>query len=447
VGADDKPPPIGDAGPPPPHEEKAKAAPTPTEVRIALLNNGYMPTPLQNGKEAFLTDWGNRNADRREIEGWARSWPERINTGCLTRFTPALDLDLYDVDAAEACELFVKDFFDDERVLVRIGQLPKRAFMFRTDKPFKKILRVFKDSTGREHGIELLCAGQQLAVDGIHPKTGKPYFWHGGKGNGTCALVEVPREELPAIDENTAREVVDALTKLVTEKFGLTLIKRKTKIIKRQDKTYEVADEDELIDCIAKGAALHDSPLSLAGKWARSGRYAGPNEEADILARLQELMQGSAAKETDPGRWQSRFDDLGRTVRDVLAYREKRKAEEAEAAVKAAEAEAQAQAKEAEEHPFGPQQPPPPDEGPPLEAYEEDLPSGATLEDFYAYLPDHRFIYLKNWCSLASHNDQPRAWPHRQDQRRKISGVHPPGSADDMGAGGANTVNPWPLIT
>jgi hypothetical protein len=376
AGDDAGPPPIDDAaGPPPPHGEKAKAAQTPTEVRLALYHAGYKPLPL-SGKNPDINGrgWQLRRLETNpaDIKMWAKTWPEATNTGVLTKLTPALDLDIYDVDAAEAAEALVKDFFEDQRVPVRIGKPPKRAILFRTDAPFKKIRRIFTDPAGHEHAIEFLCDGQQLVVDGIHPDTNAPYRWHGGVPG-----LEVARDQLPSIDAVKAEELVDKIEKMLTDKFGLTLALKKRKFTnKATGKTYETADEGELIDCILKGASIHDSLLSLAGKYAYSGRFAGPNERDAIIEQLREFMQGSKAKTTDPVRWQKRFNEIPGIVDYVLGCREKRKGEEAEAAVKAAEDEAQA--KEDEAQPFGPQHPPPPDEGPPLAAYEDEAGRGAA---------------------------------------------------------------------
>ena len=39
----------------------------------------------------------------------------------------------------------------------------------------------FKSPNGEEHKIEVLCNGQQVVVDGVHPDTHRPYTWHGGR--------------------------------------------------------------------------------------------------------------------------------------------------------------------------------------------------------------------------------------------------------------------------
>src|SRR5262249_3485707 len=71
---------------------------------------------------------------------------------------------------------------------------------------------------GSEHKIEFLGDGQQYDVAGIHPKTGKPYAWYGGK------LTDIRRENLPYTEHERADQFLNVATKLLTEEFGFTLI-------------------------------------------------------------------------------------------------------------------------------------------------------------------------------------------------------------------------------
>ena len=87
--------------------------------------------------------------------------------------------------------------------MVRFGEAPKRAALFRTETPFAKISTpVFTSPTGQRHRVEVLCSGQQIVVLGTHPGTGKPYSWHGGEPG------DVARADLPELTEAVAREFV-----------------------------------------------------------------------------------------------------------------------------------------------------------------------------------------------------------------------------------------------
>src|SRR5205823_7699992 len=98
-----------------------------------------------------------------------------------------------------AVEKLARERFEEKGYfLVRFGQPPKRAFLFRTDAPFAKIKRVFGEPGTPEKDcgkLEFLGDGQQLVVHGIHPDTQGPYSWHGG------APGEIKREDLPYLHE------------------------------------------------------------------------------------------------------------------------------------------------------------------------------------------------------------------------------------------------------
>ena len=55
------------------------------------------------------------------------------------------------------------------KILIRIGNAPKRAIPFQTAKPFKKIaVDLVAPNGDTSQKIELMCDGQQVVVDG-HP--------------------------------------------------------------------------------------------------------------------------------------------------------------------------------------------------------------------------------------------------------------------------------------
>src|SRR4029077_12199005 len=81
-------------------------------LRVTLLRAGYAPIPLfgkvppaygKNNARKGLGRWqtlGDVSYD--QIEMWARTWPDAINTGILTRAVPTLDADILNGDAAVA---------------------------------------------------------------------------------------------------------------------------------------------------------------------------------------------------------------------------------------------------------------------------------------------------------------------------------------------------------
>ena len=142
-------------------------------LRFGLIDNGYLPIPLygkeppiygKNNKRKGLASWQKIDTVSPEmIAMWTAQWPDAVNTGVLTKNTPALDIDILNPDVAKAVEALVRDYYEERgNVLVRFGLPPKRAIPFRTDAPFAKILRNLIAPDGSEHKLELLASGQQF---------------------------------------------------------------------------------------------------------------------------------------------------------------------------------------------------------------------------------------------------------------------------------------------
>jgi hypothetical protein len=188
------------------------------ETRLQLLSNDYDPTACE-GKDAKVVGW-NQHHTAEQVASFTRLQPNLTNTGIRTANAPALDADILVPEVAEAIGEAVRDWFDGRgEILTRTGLAPKRAMLFRTGAPFRKMRVDFVAPNGANHHIEFLGDGQQVIVDGIHPDTHKPYYWHGGRSPRN-----VPRSELPEIDEAEARALLDYLTEMLREKFGFEII-------------------------------------------------------------------------------------------------------------------------------------------------------------------------------------------------------------------------------
>jgi AAA domain/Bifunctional DNA primase/polymerase, N-terminal len=280
-----------------------------TAQRKRLRDAGFAPIPV-NGKSPAVEEWQKKaEVTDAEIEGWGAY----KSTGLITRLMPALDIDIYNPKAAMAVEELVRQRFGARgKVLVRIGNAPKRAIPFRTARPFKKISATLitpeDDPTAvyqkrgdslrpTDQKIELLCDGQQLVGFGIHPETRKPYEWTGGQPG------EVRHDELPEITEIEARRLVDDVAQLLCDKYGYTR--------KRPPATVnsEARGEDwkNLLANVGDGAELHDSLRDLAAKLIASGMSGGA-----AVNVLRALLDGSHAPHDK--RWQARYDDIPRAV-------------------------------------------------------------------------------------------------------------------------------------
>src|SRR5262245_24129438 len=114
---------------------------SPTELRHQLRAGGYEPLPLfgkeppvygKNNKRKGLNGWQQQTEiSAKQIDMWAKTWPDAANTGCLTRKMPTLDLDILNEEAARAIEDLVRVRYEERgQILIRIGRPPKRAIPF-----------------------------------------------------------------------------------------------------------------------------------------------------------------------------------------------------------------------------------------------------------------------------------------------------------------------------
>ena len=182
------------------------------EIRLAMLANGYEPLPLI-GKAPIPKKWEQIVINEEMIHGWVNAGP---NTGMRAATAPVLDIDILDEQAAQIVEATARLYLEDKgEILIRIGRPPKRAILLSTDKPFKKIIRKLAAPDGKVHRFEVLGDGQQLAVAGTHPDTREPYVWKGGR-----SPVNTPRVELPPVDEDEIRTILDLCAGELKAKLG-----------------------------------------------------------------------------------------------------------------------------------------------------------------------------------------------------------------------------------
>ena len=84
-----------------------------------MLRVGYSPIPLygkeppvygKNNPRKGLAGWQKLgDISYEQIELWAKTWPDAVNTGVLTQLVPALDLDILNEEAAVAAEENVRE--------------------------------------------------------------------------------------------------------------------------------------------------------------------------------------------------------------------------------------------------------------------------------------------------------------------------------------------------
>jgi Bifunctional DNA primase/polymerase, N-terminal len=199
-----------------------------------------------------------REATDALINCWAEKYSNATNTGILTHTTPAIDIDVLDSTVADKLQAITERMIGVS--VVRYGQSPKRAILYKTDLPFDKLATpIYTSHDGRAHKVEVLCRGQQIVVHGIHPTTNGPYTWLGGEPG-----LELKRNALPLLTAAQAAEFVVAAERCMTEHGWIP--KRKTNgaasptsngqsVASERERAYAQATLDGCAEEVARAAA------------------------------------------------------------------------------------------------------------------------------------------------------------------------------------------------
>jgi ribosomal protein S17E len=191
---------------------------------VTADNRGKVPgLPVGDAWGGF-PGWQNTVATDEHIEFWARLEKEKgAGVGIQTRQFPALDIDV--TESAFSGTLAALADLVLGPAPERVGRAPKRLMAYALApgaEPIRKHRVEFTlPETGEtKHAIEVLGAGQQYIVAGIHPGTGNPYAWTGGRSPadiGAGALTPVTLDKI--------EEYLDEAVKAVGD-FGGTVLSR-----------------------------------------------------------------------------------------------------------------------------------------------------------------------------------------------------------------------------
>jgi hypothetical protein len=275
-------------------------------LRLQLVQAGYLPIPL-HGKIPPQREWQKtESVTPAMLDMWDKSWPDAVNTGCLCRLMPTLDVDILDEAATKAIKQFVRDRYEDAGyVLIRIGKPPKFAIPFRTEEPFKKFAVSLVAPNGAQVKIEFLCDGEQLVVAGRHPETKRDYSWSNG------GLEHVKHADLPYIRETEARALVEAIVEMLLRDFGYKRAASRPKD-KANGDARPKDDWTHLFENIRDGREWHDSLTILAAKLAACGTNSGA-----MIHQLNALMDATTAPKDE--RWLARKGEIPRLVDSAIA--------------------------------------------------------------------------------------------------------------------------------
>lgn len=169
-----------------------------------LIENGYNIIPIPTGsKSPGFSGWEKTKSTPNLLKEWLLNGHDNSGVGILTKFTPAIDLDILDKEVAELMEQWC---FENIGVTpVRIGRAPKRVLVYRTNEPFRKMKTgKFVDEWEQEQEVEILGDGQQFIAYGIHKDTGQPYNWINDGSNPE----NIHSEELPIVTPEQCKELM-----------------------------------------------------------------------------------------------------------------------------------------------------------------------------------------------------------------------------------------------
>lgn len=187
-----------------------RKTPTATENRLQLIENGYLPIPV-NGKRPRISNWSKIVATAASVTAWERGYADHLNTGILTGQVVAVDVDAPDEGVAARLSELVRSVPGGEDALCRVGRAPKALYVFRAQEPREKASTPVYIANGHRCQVEVLGAGQQFVAFGVHPDTGRPYEWIGS------SPLDVGLEDLPVIGHDDLDRLLTDAEKILAE--------------------------------------------------------------------------------------------------------------------------------------------------------------------------------------------------------------------------------------
>jgi len=182
-----------------------------------LAGNGYDPIPVVPGtKRPRPRTWQCGGFTDQHLQ-FADDF-----TGILTRNCPAVDIDVSDPELVREVERIVLDVVGrpEATPLIRVGNAPRALLPFRTESPFpKQATGEFELTTDpvtngkrKPSKVEVLADGQQFVAFAFHPDTRRPYSWLDGRDP-----LKVARDELPLLNQEQAIEIVRRADELLAK--------------------------------------------------------------------------------------------------------------------------------------------------------------------------------------------------------------------------------------
>jgi hypothetical protein len=293
-----------------------------------LVALGYRIVPLPPGsKGPKRKGWPQFDPDAAQVRQWYMNGSANDGIGILARYTPAIDVDILDPQAAQEMSDLVDGIFPGQALMTRTGRAPKFLIPFRSDDPFKKLSSgVYTDGTN-DHKVEILGDGQQWVAYHVHPETGLPYEWWDGLGD--VGILGSAQSELPTLSRSDAQRVIDAFEVLAARMVDSGLWSRKSAPAERNapassgddpfggqpvGKSYR--EVEALLARLPNDDADYDSVWfpTLAAVHHELGA------EGEDLARVWSAKAGKHTDERFDQTWNSlgRYEGPKRTLRSIM---------------------------------------------------------------------------------------------------------------------------------
>lgn len=121
-------------------------------------------------------DWASFRTTEHDASRWS-TWGSGVGLRAGRDGYFAVDIDVTDPLLADVARLAIEESLG--KTAVRIGRAPKLLMLYRMADPACVVTgrRVSVIVDGKRHLVEVLGAGQQFVVGGVHPATGKQYAW------------------------------------------------------------------------------------------------------------------------------------------------------------------------------------------------------------------------------------------------------------------------------
>jgi hypothetical protein len=267
-------------------------------------------------------------------------------------------------------------------VLKRVGLPPKRLIPFRCTTPFKKIAATFRAPDEVIHKVEVLADGQQFVAEGIHETTQQPYRW-----TDNVSLLNVAHEHLPLVDEPLARRFVTEASEIM-RRAGWIEIGAKANGNGGNGAANRPLRARPSASSIYGRSALKDECAALAAMPKDSGRNNALNRAAFNLFQL--VAGGSLDENEVRERLFAAAEANGLVDEDGAAP--------VLATIESGAKAGSAQPRQAPEHGNH-------------HDHSGNHGDGVALDDFFAYMPTHSYIFVPTRQMWATSSVNSRIMP------------------------------------